>query len=283
MFTIAPTIGALLKSGVRVSWQANGSIKQLAFIRTSRRTFAVTMSVRRHHFAPLGASSGNNADANLLRLRGIVFDMDGTLCEPQNWMFSQMRSEVGIPKSEDILDYIHALPEPQQTEAFEKIKAIESAAMSKQIPQAGLVALMEFLDQHKIKKAICTRNFDAPVNHLLERHIPSHLNPFDPVVTRDFKPPKPSPEGILHIARSWGVVDSEVKTSADGAKTPLLPIIMVGDSVDDMAAGRDAGALTVLLKSEGKEELETDERTDVAIGTLDELIGLLKRGIKPAR
>lgn len=194
-----------------------------------------------------------------------------------------MRSEVGIPKSEDILDYIHALPEPQQTEAFDKIRAIESAAMSKQIPQAGLVALMEFLDQHRIKKAICTRNFDAPVNHLLEKHVPPHLNPFDPVITRDFKPPKPSPEGILHIARAWGVVDSQVKPSADGAKTPTLPIIMVGDSVDDMAAGRDAGALTVLLKSEGKEELETDERTDVAIGTLDELVGLLKQGIKSAR
>ncbi|WPB03645.1 uncharacterized protein RHO25_008286 [Cercospora beticola] len=241
------------------------------------------MSVRRHHFAPLGGDSGSNSDTNLLRLRGIVFDMDGTLCEPQNWMFSQMRSEVGIPKSEDILDYIHALPEPQQIEAFEKIKAIESEAMSKQIPQAGLVALMEFLDQHKIKKAICTRNFDAPVNHLLEKHVPSHLNPFDPVITRDFKPPKPSPEGILHIARSWGVVGSKAKASADGVKTPVLPIIMVGDSVDDMAAGRDAGALTVLLKSEGKEELETDERTDVAIGTLDELITLLERGIKPAR
>ncbi|KAF2211684.1 hypothetical protein CERZMDRAFT_42658 [Cercospora zeae-maydis SCOH1-5] len=229
------------------------------------------MTVRRHHFAPLAAgNSSTAADPNLLRLQGIVFDMDGTLCEPQNWMFGQMRSAVGIPKSEDILDHIQGLPEPQQTEAFDKIKAIESEAMSKQIPQAGLVALMEFLDRHGIQKAICTRNFDAPVNHLLEKHIPSHLNPFDPVITRDFKPPKPSPEGILHIARAWGVV-------------PLLPIIMVGDSVDDMAAGRDAGALTVLLKSEGKEELETDSRTDVAIGTLNELIGLLEGGIKPTR
>lgn len=40
---------------------------------------------------------------------------------------------------------------------------------------------------------------------------------------------------------------------------------MVGDSIDDMTAGRDAGALTVLLKSEGKEDFEEDERTDVVI------------------
>ncbi|KAM3425315.1 putative hydrolase [Cercospora zeina] len=268
---------------LRSVWQANASIKHHALPRTARYTFAATMTGKRHHFAPLSAGSAINSDPNLLRLQGIVFDMDGTLCEPQNWMFGQMRSAIGIPKSEDILDHINALPEPRQTEAFDKIKAIESEAMSKQIPQAGLVALMEFLDRHGIKKAICTRNFDAPVNHLLEKHIPSHLNPFDPVITRDFKPPKPSPEGILHIARGWRVENSRGNPMERTAEVPLLPIIMVGDSVDDMAAGRGAGALTVLLKSEGKEELETDARTDVAIGTLDELIGLLEQGIRPTR
>lgn len=45
----------------------------------------------------------------------------------------------------------------------------------------------------------------------------------------------------------------------------ILPMIMVGDSIDDMVAGHEAGALTVLLRSEGKEDLEKDERTDIAI------------------
>lgn len=40
---------------------------------------------------------------------------------------------------------------------------------------------------------------------------------------------------------------------------------MVGDSIDDIAAGYEAGALTVLLRSEGKEDLERDERTDVVV------------------
>lgn len=61
----------------------------------------------------------------------------------------------------------------------------------------------------------------------------------------------------------------------------LLPLLMVGDSVDDMASGRDAGAMTVLLKSPGKEDLETDPRTDVVINRLDELVGLLEHGLKP--
>jgi len=64
---------------------------------------------------------------------------------------------------------------------------------------------------------------------------------------------------------------------------PLLPLIMVGDSIDDMIAGHEAGALTVLVRSEGKEELERDERTDVIVGRLDELVGLLEGGIEARR
>lgn len=55
---------------------------------------------------------------------------------------------------------------------------------------------------------------------------------------------------------------------------------MVGDSEDDVAAGRDAGAVTVFLTSPGKEDLETDPRTDVVIKRLDELVGLLEKGLE---
>ena len=75
-------------------------------------------------------------------------------------MFSEMRNAVGIPKGEDILDHIHALPETEQRAAHDKIEAIEREAMKKQIPQAGLVTLMEYLDSKGIKKGICTSNFE---------------------------------------------------------------------------------------------------------------------------
>lgn len=45
----------------------------------------------------------------------------------------------------------------------------------------------------------------------------------------------------------------------------MLPLLMVGDSIDDMAAGHDAGAVTVLLRSAGKEELEGHEKTHLVI------------------
>lgn len=75
-------------------------------------------------------------------------------------MFAEMRSAVGIPKHEDILDYVHSLPDKQQEDAFARIQAIEREAMANQVAQPGLVALMEYLDSRALKKAICTRNFE---------------------------------------------------------------------------------------------------------------------------
>lgn len=75
-------------------------------------------------------------------------------------MFGEMRRALDIPKEVDILDHIHSLREPQQTEAFEKVQQIERTAMAKQVPQPGLATLLGFLDQSGIKKAICTRNFE---------------------------------------------------------------------------------------------------------------------------
>jgi len=248
---------------------------------TARIASASLYSQMYHQFEPLSRNA-DAQDGRRNKLRGVVFDMDGTLCLPQNYMFAEMRQAVNIPKGSDILDYVHALPEKEQREAFGKIQDIERTAMSKQVPQAGLVSLMEFLDEHDIKKGICTRNFDAPVNHLLSNHLPRHINPFYPIITRDFRPPKPSPAGILHIAHAWGIADT-----ADVPEPPpeerQLPMIMVGDSIDDMIAGHDAGAMTVLLRSEGKEDLEKDPRTHLVISRLDELIALLKDGLNAAR
>lgn len=182
--------------------------------------------------------------------------------EPQNHMFTEMRSALQIPKTTDILTHIHSLPPGEQEQAHAAIQAIERRAMAQQIPQAGLVTLMDYLDTHSIRKGICTRNFDAPVAHLLTTHLPKHI--MSPVITRSFRPPKPSPAGILHIACEWGIVGSADMPEV-GSRERLLPLVMVGDSVDDIEAGYEAGALTVLLRSEGKEELERDERTDVVV------------------
>jgi phosphoglycolate phosphatase-like HAD superfamily hydrolase len=276
-----------------------GSAKILS--KNSIRTITMPSSYSTRRFAPLSKGKDHDAiDGNMV-LKGIVFDVDGTLCEPQNYMFGEMRSKLGITKGEDILDHVYSLSGEKQKEAHKIIEDVERDAMAKQIPQAGLVTLMEHLDTNNIKKGICTRNFDAPVDHLLSNHLPGHISAFAPIITRKFRPAKPSPAGILHIAKQWGIIQ-ESDVSEDGrptAKKPI-PMIMVGDSIDDIIAGHDAGAATVLLRSEGKEELEKDPRTDIVISRyvstpvmihsqttdlatfyrLDELINILENGFE---
>ncbi|CAI6333567.1 unnamed protein product [Periconia digitata] len=219
---------------------------------------------RPRRFAPLNPAKRAGSDDGGRELKGIVFDVDGTLCLPQTYMFGEMRAALGITKATDILDHIYSLPEPAQSEAQEKVRAIEREAMTKQQPQEGLVELMQYLDTRQVQKGICTRNFDAPVSHLLSTFLPS--TSFDPVITRAFRPPKPSPAGILHIAATWNL--------EDGGDS----LIMVGDSIDDMLAGRRAGAATVLLLNEVNRELEGHECTDFVVGRLDELVGVLEGG-----
>ncbi len=67
---------------------------------------------------------------------------------------------------------------------------------------------MAYLDSRGVRKGILTRNFDMPVNHLLGKYLPDTV--FEPIITREFKPPKPDPAGILHIARSWGLVRQSI-------------------------------------------------------------------------
>ncbi|KAK0379555.1 haloacid dehalogenase-like hydrolase [Colletotrichum limetticola] len=228
-------------------------------------------------FAPLKPGAAANSTAP--RLKGIVFDVDGTLCEPQTYMFGEMRQALGITKKVDILDHVYSLPTKEEQEtAMESIRHIERTAMASQVAQPGLVELMSYLDSRGVRKGICTRNFDAPVAHLLGKFLEGSL--FEPIVTRDFRPPKPDPAGILHIARNWGLV-KEANTSTDAKETTVgdgSELIMVGDSIDDMTAGRRAGAATVLLANDVNIHLVDHEHTDLVIRRLDELIPILEDG-----
>ncbi|KAI0008115.1 hypothetical protein F4779DRAFT_589005 [Xylariaceae sp. FL0662B] len=129
-----------------------------------RRFFSTMAQTTPRRFAPL-----NGQQSDFPKLKGVVFDVDGTLCEPQNYMFREMRDVLGIPKSVDILEHIYSLPHPShQEEAMEAIRAIERRTMVKQVAQPGLVDLMTYLDARGLRKGICTRNFAQPVNHLRE-------------------------------------------------------------------------------------------------------------------
>ncbi|KAI2795050.1 putative hydrolase [Penicillium oxalicum] len=219
--------------------------------------------LRPRRFAPLG--TGKSSDAPTLK--GIVFDVDGTLCLPQHHMFTEMRDALGIDKSIDILDHIRDLPTAEDRDAaIARIQAVERRAMLEQEPQPGLVKLMEYLQSRGLRRALCTRNFETPVQYLLQNHLPSHE--FLPIITRDTPNvlPKPDPAGILHIAQEWGLTNRAEN------------MIMVGDSLDDMTSGHEAGAATVLVVNERNGHLQEHPHTDLCIRRLDELVDILEGG-----
>lgn len=198
---------------------------------------------------------------------------------PQNYMFTEMRAALNIPKSVDILGHIASLPPAAQPSALQTVRAIERRAMLTQTPQPGLARLMRYLDARGIRTAICTRNYEEPVRHFLATSLPGRpAAAFDPIVTRDFKPPKPDPAGILHIARQWGLTGGGEGRGEKGADASGL--IMVGDSFDDMAAGRRAGAATVLLVNDANRGLAESECTDLVIESLDNLEAILDAGFR---
>ncbi|EDN10582.1 HAD superfamily hydrolase [Histoplasma capsulatum] len=225
---------------------------------------AVSSSLRPWRFAPLRPDASN--EGNKATLKGVVFDVDGTLCLPQNYMFQEMRSALGIDKSVDIIGHIRSLPtQEDRTAAITRIRNIEREAMVKQVPQPGLLELMDYLQSKALKRALCTRNFETPVNHLLATHLPTHE--FLPIITRDTPDilPKPDPAGILHIAKEWGTKPED--------------LIMVGDSLDDMTAGHLAGAATILLLNDHNRALKEHEHTHIWVKRLDDIISILEDGV----
>lgn len=163
---------------------------------------------------------------------------DGTLTVPCI-DFREMRERVGVPldKTLDILDVIHSWDEERQKKAFAVIAEIEEEALRNMKLMPGAAELCELLDKNKLPRALVTRNVSTSVEFFHKTAFP--LPPFYPCLSREWKPYKPDPASLHHIADHWGISPTE--------------LVMIGDSArDDIGCGNNAGAVTILLDQEGK-------------------------------
>lgn len=194
-------------------------------------------------------------------LKGVVFDMDGTLTVPC-LDFKEMRRRVGVSGRADILHEIETWSEEGRKRAFEIIKEMEDEALEKLQIMPGALELCNFLDSRQIRRGLITRNVSSSVEHF---HSKFQIKAFEPALSREFRPYKPDAAPLLHICASWGVKSEEV--------------LMVGDSAkDDIVCGRRAGAFTCLLK-DGKfqsyAQLSEEEQPHFLIDDLAELKEIL--------
>lgn len=85
------------------------------------------------------------ARTNLVGVRGIVFDMDGTLTLPI-LDFKRMRERLGVPEGQDILRVVHAMSEVDRVRSLAVIEEMEREAARNTQLQPGLQDLLFFLD-----------------------------------------------------------------------------------------------------------------------------------------
>jgi len=174
------------------------------------------------------------------KIRGVIFDMDGTLTVP-NLDFNEMMRRLGC-KTNNILKEVDGFDETRRKRSYEIIAEMEEEALKTMKAMPGAVKLAKFLDEMNIPRGLVTRNVKTSVDHFhnvawKDGDSDSLMKAFHPVCSREFTPYKPAPDSLLHICKEWGVDPSEV--------------MMVGDSPkDDVVAGNRAGCVTVLVDVE---------------------------------
>lgn len=207
------------------------------------------------------------------RLRGVVFDMDGTLTVPVIDFPSMYKAVLGDdeylrvkasnPAGIDILKLIDHWSPHQQRQAYDTIAHFEKQALDHLQIMPGAAELCNVLDSKKIRRGLITRNMKSAVDLFHQRFGIT----FSPALSREFRPYKPDPAPLLHICSLWEVQPNEV--------------IMVGDSLkDDIACGGRAGAHTCLLDQTGRydspEYANVDFKPDFKVTSLAEVYSILE-------
>ena len=195
----------------------------------------------------------------LPRPRAVIFDMDGTLTEPE-LDFDAIRAEIGMPDGVPILEHLTAVGEAERARAESIMVRHEREAIARATLADGCADLLGHLRGMEIPMAILTRN----VREVVETFARMFAFEFHAVYTREDGPPKPSPHGARLLCQAMGV---------DPAAT-----LAVGDYKYDVIAGRDAGCRTVLVDREGLPAHELVEwgSPDLVVKSLRELLPLFR-------
>ncbi len=184
-----------------------------------------------------------------------VFDLDGTLTVAVH-DFALIRAELGVPPGADILEYLAEVPEQEARLLHDRLQRIELELAGVTVAARGAHALLRRLREQGARLGILTRNTRENARRTLELIGLGEYFENDHILGRDQAIPKPDPEGILRLTRSWGARPTDS--------------VMVGDYLYDLQAGRRAGALTVHVAA-GR-PFSWPELTDLPVESLEELV-----------
>lgn len=188
-----------------------------------------------------------------MRIRGVIFDLDGTLVDSR-LDFDQMRREMGLPPGQPVLEALVQLAGDEARRCWAILQRHEAAGARRATLIPGADELLLRLAARGIRCGVFTRN-----SRRLTREVLGRLGlTVEPVVCREDGPVKPDPAGVLAICRGWGLGTREV--------------LVVGDFRFDIEAGRRAGARTALFtRGRDPAELPFAAEADYVLASFTEL------------
>jgi HAD superfamily hydrolase (TIGR01509 family) len=171
-----------------------------------------------------------------MNLRGVIFDLDGTLVDSQ-LDFDAIRADLNLSPGKLILEALDELPAGvHKEECLNILHRHEMLGAERAVLMPGVDEFLGDLAARNIATGILTRNSRIATTAVLER---LSLE-FSQVKTRNEVPPKPDPTGLLEICIAWDVSVDEV--------------LFFGDYLFDIQAGHNAGIRTVLFAPDGLPE-----------------------------
>ena len=184
-------------------------------------------------------------------IRGVIFDLDGTLFEA-DYDWPAIKRQLGVSRADgSILDHLRTLPPEEARRKRELLESIEDRATREGRLKAGARELLADLRRKGMRLALVTNNRASNARDVLDRY----QLVFDVVLTRDSGWHKPSGEPLLQAARRMGLAPGELAA--------------VGDNEFDLRAARDAGvSLAVIVNQDGE---RFAGRCDVLVNDLNQL------------
>lgn len=201
-----------------------------------------------------------------LYIKAVLFDFDGTLTKPESLDLAVVKKAVGCPPDSYLLEYIEKLPSPEkQKQAYTVLDQFEMRAAAEAKPNPGAEDLVQYLYTKDIRMGIISRNSSQSIRRALKNFKKIGVGDFDLIISRDAPVrPKPSGDGILMAAERLNV--------------PVQQVLMVGDYVIDVQAGKKAGAITVLMDNP-KLPVSPQIECDFRIKRLKEVKQIVRMGL----
>ncbi len=199
----------------------------------------------------------------MAKIRGILFDFDGTLTRPGALDFPAIKREMGCPPDLAILEFLQTLSPENKGPLSEILELKEDQAAEESEPNVGAEACLCALKKKGFLLGIITRNSLKAVRKALQKFNTVSPAFFNTIITRDDSLPKPHPDGVYQAAKRMGISSQE--------------IMVVGDFRFDIVAGHSAGAMTLLITN-GREStlVPGDPEPDFIVVGLEEIPGIVE-------